>query len=81
MVPEAWHRVSRPARDDGHHGLRQHRPRLAVLRGHLLDTYACGEDVIRVALLSHYGVVHHRSLGSECLALKPASLSLCVGSL
>ena len=81
VTAEAWHRVRRPAGYDGHHGLRQHCPRLAVFRGHLLDAHACGKDVIRITVLSHHRVVHHGRLGGECLALEAAARPLCVGCL
>ena len=80
MATEARHRIRRPAWDDSHHRPRQHRPRLPVLRGHLLDAHACGVEVVRVALLGHHGVVGHRCLCLKSFALEAGAarpLSLC----
>ena len=79
MMGEAWHGVVRPFWDDRHHGVGFHRPGLAVLRGHLLDTHACGEDIIGTVFEGHHWVVDHRRLRLEVSTLEVARLGNRLG--
>ena len=77
MGAEARHGVVGPFGDDRHHRLRMHRPLLAVLRSHVLDTHAGGKDMPGAVFESHHRVVHHGRRRGEGLSRKAMPLPLC----
>ena len=65
MVSESRHRITCPLRHHRHHGLRQYRPCLTVLGGHLLDAHPRAEQVVSTVLIRHHRVVRHWRLRLE----------------
>ena len=77
VMGEAGNGVVGPLGDDGHDGSRLHRPGLAVLGGHVLNTHACGKDMPGAVFVGHHGVVDHRCVGLEVFLLEAVRLPCC----